>query len=319
MLASLQGALRVSQNILQSLQKRGFSKFPPLKMRLVQFQSSGSQSQRIGLEIEAGGNIIDLNSFDPSLPCGMREFLEMGDTALQTAKRALDSGQHTLNRTQISLLPPINNPEKVICVGMNYVDHCLEQNVPVPKEPIIFSKFPSCIVGPTDPIILPAESQTVDWEVELAFVIGKKGKHIKEEDAMEHVAGFTVAHDVSARDWQMKKNGKQWLLGKTFDTFCPLGPALVTKDSISDPHNLGIRCRVNGDLVQNSNTNQMVFKTEALIAWMSKFVTLNPGDVFLTGTPPGVGVFKKPPIFLKAGDVVQCEIDELGAINNPVI
>ncbi|KAG8440927.1 hypothetical protein GDO86_006602 [Hymenochirus boettgeri] len=263
-------AVCVLRNSLCILSKRNFTQFPPLNMRLVQFQSLGSQNRRIGLELGDGGQIIDLNAFEPSLPCRMREFLEFGEPAFETAKRALDSSQYTLSRSEISLLAPISNPEKVICIGMNYVDHCLEQNVPVPKEPIIFSKFASSIVGPDDPIKLPAESQEVDWEVELAFVIGKKGKNIKEEDAMDHVAGFTVAHDVSARDWQMKKNGKQWLLGKTFDTFCPLGPALVTKDSISDPHNLAIRCRVNGNIVQNSNTNQMVFKTEALIAWVSK-------------------------------------------------
>ncbi|MGH0182912.1 UNVERIFIED_CONTAM: hypothetical protein FKN15_010909 [Acipenser sinensis] len=201
---------------------------------------------------------------------------------------------------------------------MNYVDHCLEQGVAIPSEPIIFSKFPSAIAGPCDDIIHPAQTKELDWEVELAFVIGKTGKHIKEEEALGHVAGFTVAHDVSARDWQMKRNGKQWLLGKTFDTFCPLGPAIVTTGALSDdyergvrnicylslslssdPHNLGIRCRVNGGVVQDSSTNQMVFKTEALVSWVSQFVTLYPGDVFLTGTPPGVGVFRKPPVFLK--------------------
>ncbi|XP_069622706.1 oxaloacetate tautomerase fahd2, mitochondrial-like isoform X1 [Ranitomeya imitator] len=319
MLASVHGLLRaVQRNSVHGLPWRGISYFSPLRMRLIQFQSPTSTGRRIGLELD-GDRVIDLNAFDSSLPCGMREFLEGGDVTLEIAKRALASHQNILSRSQLSILAPITNPEKVICIGMNYVDHCLEQNVPVPKEPIIFNKFPSSIVGPYDSIVLPAESQEVDWEAELAFVIGKKGKNIKEQDAMEHVAGYTVAHDVSARDWQMEKNGKQWLLGKTFDTFCPLGPALVTKDAISDPHGLGIRCRVNGNLVQNSNTKQMVFKTEALIAWVSKVVTLNPGDVFLTGTPPGVGVFRKPPVFLKAGDVVECEIDELGAISNPVV
>ncbi|XP_069622708.1 oxaloacetate tautomerase fahd2, mitochondrial-like isoform X2 [Ranitomeya imitator] len=299
MLASVHGLLRaVQRNSVHGLPWRGISYFSPLRMRLIQFQSPTSTGRRIGLELD-GDRVIDLNAFDSSLPCGMREFLEGGDVTLEIAKRALASHQNILSRSQLSILAPITNPEKVICIGMNYVDHCLEQNVPVPKEPIIFNKFPSSIVGPYDSIVLPAESQ--------------------EQDAMEHVAGYTVAHDVSARDWQMEKNGKQWLLGKTFDTFCPLGPALVTKDAISDPHGLGIRCRVNGNLVQNSNTKQMVFKTEALIAWVSKVVTLNPGDVFLTGTPPGVGVFRKPPVFLKAGDVVECEIDELGAISNPVV
>ncbi|XP_063304692.1 fumarylacetoacetate hydrolase domain-containing protein 2 [Pelobates fuscus] len=315
--------LASSRRVIQALHitphlvvRRNISHQGPLKMRLIQFQNSGAR--KIGLELGSGGNIVDLNAFDYSLPCSMKEFLEAGDTAFQKAKRALESGQHILNRSQVSFLPPITNPEKIMCVGMNYVDHCLEQNLPVPKEPIIFSKFPSSIVGPFDPIILPKESKEVDWEVELAFVIGKEGKDIKEEDGMDYVAGFTVAHDVTDRDWQ-KRNGNQWLLSKTFDTFCPIGPALVTKDSISDPHCLGIRCRVNGNLVQDSNTNQMVFKTGALIAWVSKFVTLKPGDLFLTGTPPGVGVFRKPPVFLKAGDVVDCEIDELGVISNQVL
>ncbi|XP_015667003.1 fumarylacetoacetate hydrolase domain-containing protein 2 [Protobothrops mucrosquamatus] len=287
-------------------------------MRLVQFQAKGSTEARIGLEERDGGDVVDLNAFDPSLPRTMRAFLEAGEAALAAARRAQQSGCPPLPRSEVALLAPITSPDKVICVGMNYVDHCLEQNVKIPKEPIIFSKFSSSIVGPYDAIIHPGETDEVDWEVELAFVIGKKGKHIQESDAIAHVAGFMVAHDVSARDWQMR-NGKQWLLGKTFDTFCPLGPALVTKDSVSDPHNLGIRCRVNGELVQNGSTNQMIFKTEALVAWVSQFVTLYPGDVFLTGTPPGVGFFRKPPIFLKRGDEVQCEIDELGTICNKVL
>ncbi|KAM6431686.1 oxaloacetate tautomerase Fahd2a, mitochondrial [Liasis olivaceus] len=288
-------------------------------MRLVQFHAKGSATEpRIGLEERDGGSVVDLNAFDASLPKTLRAFLEAGEPALAVARRAQQSGCPSLPRSELTLLAPITNPDKVICVGMNYVDHCLEQNVKIPKEPIIFNKFSSSIVGPYDAIIHPAESNELDWEVELAFVIGKKGKHIQESDAMAHVAGFMVAHDVSARDWQMR-NGKQWLLGKTFDTFCPLGPALVTKDSVSDPHNLGIRCRVNGELVQNSSTNQMIFKTEALVAWVSQFVTLYPGDVFLTGTPPGVGVFRKPPTFLKRGDEVQCEIDELGTICNKVM
>nr|XP_005286556.2 fumarylacetoacetate hydrolase domain-containing protein 2A isoform X1 [Chrysemys picta bellii] len=287
-------------------------------MRLVQFQT-GSDGPRIGLEEKDGGNVIDLNAFDPSLPKRMREFLEVGDAALAVARRAKESSQHILPRDQVTLLAPITNPGKVICVGLNYADHCREQNINIPEEPIIFSKFPSSIIGPYDEIIHPADSQEVDWEVELAFVIGKKGKHIKESAAMDHIVGFMVAHDVTARDWQMKRNGKQWILGKSFDTFCPLGPAIVTKDCVSDPHMLGIRCKVNGELVQDSNTNQMIFKTQALVAWVSRFITVYPGDVFLTGTPPGTGVFRKPPVFLKRGDVVQCEIDQLGALRNKVV
>ncbi|MEJ1278715.1 fumarylacetoacetate hydrolase domain-containing protein 2A isoform X2 [Cricetulus griseus] len=292
---------------------------PSRDMRLVQFQTPHLEGPHLGLESGIGGGVIDLNTFDSTLPKTMMQFLEQGETALSVARRALATQLPVLPRSQVTFLAPVTRPDKVVCVGMNYADHCKEQNVRVPKEPIIFSKFSSSIVGPYDEIILPPESEEVDWEVELAVVIGKKGKHIKATDAMAHVAGFTVAHDVSARDWQMRRNGKQWLLGKTFDTFCPLGPALVTRDSIADPHNLKICCRVNGEVVQSSNTNQMVFKTEELIAWVSQFVTLYPGDIILTGTPPGVGVFRKPPVFLKKGDEVQCEIEEIGVIVNKVV
>ncbi|KAM8760241.1 fumarylacetoacetate hydrolase domain-containing protein 2A isoform 2-T3 [Acanthopagrus schlegelii] len=298
-------------------QRRGLS---GAAMRLVQFHHHGDGgSVRVGVEQGEGLGVVDLKAFDPSMPSTMRELLELGDKGLECAQRALSSGQCVLKRSDIQLLSPVLAAEKVVCVGMNYRDHCLEQNAPIPKEPIIFSKFPSAITGPYDDIILPTESQEVDWEVELAFVIGRRGKHIKEEDALSYVAGFTVANDVSAREWQMNRNGKQWLLGKTFDSFCPLGPALVTTDAVKDPHNLSIRCLVNGDTVQSSNTDQMIFKTEALIAWVSKFVTLTPGDVFLTGTPPGVGLFRNPPVFLKKGDVVECQIDQLGSIINKVV
>lgn len=272
---------------------------PCRNMRLVQFQAPHLAGPRLGLESGSGGDVIDLNAFDPTLPTTMIQFLEQGEASLSVARRALAAQLPVLPRSEVTFLAPVTHPDKVVCVGLNYVDHCKEQNVPVPKEPIIFSKFGSSIVGPYDDILLPPESQATD--------------------AMAHVAGFTVAHDVSARDWQVRRNGKQWLLGKTFDTFCPLGPALVTKDSVADPHNLSICCRVNGELVQSSNTKQMVFKTEQLVAWVSQFVTLYPGDVFLTGTPPGVGMFRKPPVFLKKGDEVQCEIEELGVIVNKVV
>ncbi|XP_058523582.1 fumarylacetoacetate hydrolase domain-containing protein 2 [Ochotona princeps] len=301
------------------LQARKWPLQPSRSMRLVQFQASHLAEPCLGLESEEGGGVIDLNAFDPRLPKTMLQFLEEGEATLAVARRALAARLPVLPRSEVTFLAPVTKPDKVVCVGLNYVDHCKEQNVPVPKEPIIFSKFGSSIVGPYDDVVLPQESQEVDWEVELAVIIGKKGKHIKATDAMAHVAGFTVAQDVSARDWQTKRNGKQWLLGKTFDTFCPLGPALVTKDSVADPHNLNISCRVNGEVMQSSNTNQMVFKTEELIAWVSQFVTLYPGDVILTGTPPGVGMFRKPPVFLKKGDEVQCEIEELGVIVNKVV
>ncbi|XP_032869588.1 fumarylacetoacetate hydrolase domain-containing protein 2-like isoform X1 [Amblyraja radiata] len=313
------GSRSICLNLTCPLQVRHLSKSRSWRMRLVQFLTVGDPcGMRVGVQQKEAGKVIDLNLFDSSLPRTMKEFLEKGDVAMETARRALDCGNNALCHSAIELLSPVTNPDKVVCVGMNYMDHCLEQNVAIPKEPVIFSKFGSSIVGPYSDIIHPTDTNEVDWEVELAFVIGKKGKHIKKEAAMEHVAGFMVANDVSARDWQMKRNGKQWLLGKTFDTFCPLGPAIVTRDALSDPHNLGIRCRVNGQIMQDSNTSQLVFKTEQLVAWVSQFVTLSPGDVFLTGTPSGVGVFRKPPKFLKRGDIVECEIDEIGTLRNVI-
>lgn len=288
-------------------------------MRLLRFHGPGTAAPRLGLEVEEGGEVVDLGEAEPALPRSMRAFLESGESGLAAARRALASGRHRLPRAGVRLLAPIDDPEKVICVGLNYRDHCLEQDVKVPKEPLIFSKFPSAIAGPFDDIVHPAESSEVDWEVELAAIIGKTGRHIQESVAMEHIVGFTVANDVSARDWQMRRNGRQWLLGKTFDTFCPIGPAIVTKDSVTDVHNLRIRCSVNGQLMQSSSTNQLIFRLPQLVAWVSQFVTLRPGDVLLTGTPPGVGVFRKPPMFLKPGDEVQCEIEELGTICNKVV
>ncbi|XP_072702397.1 oxaloacetate tautomerase Fahd2a, mitochondrial-like [Ciconia boyciana] len=290
----------------------------PGAMRLVRFRGAGGAEPRLGLEEAAGGSLVDLSAAEPALPRSMRAFLESGQSGLAAAQRALELGRHRLPRGTVRLLAPVGDPEKVICVGLNYRDHCLEQDVKIPREPIIFSKFPSAIIGPFDDIVHPEESSEVDWEVELAAVIGKKGRHIEESSALDHVVGFTVANDVSARDWQ-RRNGRQWLLGKTFDTFCPLGPALVTKDAVADVHNLSIRCSVNGRLMQDSSTSQLVFRLPKLIAWVSRFVTLVPGDILLTGTPPGVGAFRKPPVFLKRGDEVRCEIEELGTICNKVV
>ncbi|KAM7080894.1 oxaloacetate tautomerase Fahd2a, mitochondrial-like [Ciconia maguari] len=290
----------------------------PGAMRLVRFRGAGGTEPRLGLEEAAGGSLVDLSAAEPALPRSMRAFLESGQSGLAAAQRVLESGRHRLPRGTVRLLAPVGDPEKVICVGLNYRDHCLEQDVKIPREPIIFSKFPSAIIGPFDDIVHPEESSEVDWEVELAAVIGKKGRHIEESSALDHVVGFTVANDVSARDWQ-RRNGRQWLLGKTFDTFCPLGPALVTKDAVADVHNLSIRCSVNGRLMQDSSTSQLVFRLPKLIAWVSRFVTLVPGDILLTGTPPGVGAFRKPPVFLKRGDEVRCEIEELGTICNKVV
>lgn len=286
-------------------------------MRLVQYTCRGDGQQYIGA-VTSGNGIIKLTC--DKLPySSVVDLLGAGDAALKTALSIIESpSQHAaVDRSQIKILSPITKCEKIVCIGLNYKDHCSEQNLPLPEEPVVFSKFPSAIVADGDTIILPNKlSQNVDWEVELAVIIGKKGKNVSKENAMEHVAGYTVANDVSTRDWQMKKNAGQWLLGKTFDTHCPLGPALVTKDEIADPYNLKLKCVVNGKVVQDSSTKELVFDISECIAWVSQFFTLKPGDVLLTGTPPGVGVFRKPPVYLKAGDVVSCEVEGIGQITN---
>lgn len=275
----------------------------------------------MGVEIRDGGDIVDLCAGDSSIPSDMRSFIEGGQKTLLAAKSVIDRGGSVIPRDSVKIVAPIYNPDKVLCVGMNYKDHCGEQNAPVPTEPVIFNKFPSSIIGPTEDLQYPEETQKLDWEVELTIVIGKDAKRVQESDAMNYVFGYTVAHDVSARDWQLEpgKNGGQWLIGKAMDGFCPLGPAIVMKEDINDPHNLGLRCRVNGVTKQDSNTNQLVHKTAAMVSFISRFMTLRPGDVILTGTPPGVGVFRKPPEYLKKGDVVECEIDGIGKVVNKIV
>lgn len=288
-------------------------------MRFVQFERGGER--RVGVEIRDGGDIVDLCAGDSSIPSDMRSFIEGGQKTLLAAKSVIDRGGSVIPRDSVKIVAPIYNPDKVLCVGMNYKDHCEEQNAPVPTEPVIFNKFPSSIIGPTEDLQYPEETQKLDWEVELTIVIGKDAKRVQESDAMNYVFGYTVAHDVSARDWQLEpgKNGGQWLIGKAMDGFCPLGPAIVMKEDINDPHNLGLRCRVNGVTKQDSNTNQLVHKTAAMVSFISRFMTLRPGDVILTGTPPGVGVFRKPPEYLKRGDVVECEIDGIGKVVNKIV
>jgi len=286
-------------------------------MRIVQFRTVGGI--HVGIELKDG--VVDLNEALSMPGLTTKRLLEMGTEGLKKAQAAIEQARKSrtiIPFPRVKLIAPITEPDKVICIGMNYIDHCTEQNYPIPKEPIIFSKFASSISGDGDDII-HEETAKLDYEVELVIVIGKKGRHISKKDAHQYIAGYTVAHDVSARDWQMEKNGGQWLLGKTMDGYCPLGPAIVTADALKDPYNLGIRCLLNGKAVQDSNTKNLIFKGDDLVAWCSRFFTLLPGDIILTGTGPGVGVFRKPPLFLKPGDVVKCEIDEIGAITNRVI
>jgi 2-keto-4-pentenoate hydratase/2-oxohepta-3-ene-1,7-dioic acid hydratase in catechol pathway len=263
---------------------------------------------------------VDLHATEPTLPGSVRQLLEAGPAALHGAMEAAQrSDAVKYPAAQAKLLAPVPDPHKIICIGLNYRDHAAESGAPIPKEPIVFSKYATALVGHGEPIVLPKVSQEVDYEAELVVVVGRKGRHLTPTQALQYVAGYTVGHDVSARDWQLKKDGKQWMMGKTFDTFAPAGPVLVTSDEVADPHRLAIRLRLNGQTMQDSSTTQLIFGVGELLAYLSQVVTLEPGDLIFTGTPPGVGFAKKPPVFLKDGDVVEVEIEGLGVLRNPVV
>ena len=264
------------------------------------------------------GEYVDVNAADPAMPATVRGLLELGPAGQRRAWAALARGALRYDPTGVRHLAPVPDARKIVCIGLNYRDHAAESGVPVPSEPILFSKYATALIGHGETIILPAVSHEVDYEAELVVVIGRGGRHIPRQRAFEHVGGYAVGHDVSARDWQLNKPGKQWMAGKTFDTFAPVGPVLVTPDEIPDPHKLGIRLRLNGQTMQDSSTGQLIFGVDELIAYLSQVFTLEPGDLIFTGTPPGVGMARKPAVWLKPGDTVEVEIDDLGTLRNSV-
>lgn len=264
------------------------------------------------------GQYVDLNAADPSLPASVRELLAMGPEGLQRAAGALKAGTVRLDPAKVRLHAPVVDPQKIVCLGLNYRDHAIETGAAIPEEPILFSKYASALIGHGEAILVPEVSAEVDFEAELVVVIGRRGRDIPRERAMEHVGGYAVGHDVSARDWQLRKPGKQWMAGKTFDTFAPVGPELVTADEVPDPHHLSIRLRLNGSTMQDSSTSQLIFRIDQVIAYLSRIFTLEPGDLIFTGTPPGVGMARTPPVWLQAGDLVEVEIERLGTLRNPV-
>ncbi|ACM06990.1 fumarylacetoacetate hydrolase family protein [Thermomicrobium roseum] len=217
----------------------------------------------------------------------------------------------------VRLRAPLQRPGKIICLGLNYADHARETNSPIPQYPELFNKFANALIGPGEPIVLPRVSQQVDYEAELAVVIGKPGRYIDEQRALEHVAGYTVLNDVSMRDFQFR--GRQWMQGKTFDRSTPLGPWIVTAEEIPDPQALDISCEVSGEVLQRSNTREMIFSVAAVVAYISQIMTLEPGDLIATGTPAGVGFAREPKRLLQPGDVVRVTIERIGTLENPVI
>jgi 2-keto-4-pentenoate hydratase/2-oxohepta-3-ene-1,7-dioic acid hydratase in catechol pathway len=212
---------------------------------------------------------------------------------------------------------PVPRPGKIVCVGLNYRDHAEESGLAVPKVPVIFSKFPTCVIAPGEPVVIPTTSERVDYEAELAIVIGRRAKHVSAARAYDYVLGYTAFNDVTARDFQFGDG--QWQRGKSCDTFAPMGQTIVTTDEIPDPHTLRISLTLNGAVMQESNTAQLIFSVPQMIEFISASITLEPGDVIATGTPAGVGFARKPPVFLKPGDVMEVDIERIGGLGNPIV
>jgi 2-keto-4-pentenoate hydratase/2-oxohepta-3-ene-1,7-dioic acid hydratase in catechol pathway len=271
--------------------------------------------------VRKGDHFIDLHGSAPNLPASVRQFLEIEPADRVAAAEAVCGMKSPVRyeAAKVKFCAPVLDPRKIVCVGLNYKDHAEESKMAIPKEPVLFNKFSTALVGHDDNIVLPKVSTKVDYEAELVIVIGRRGRHLSLEAAGASIAGYTVGHDVSARDWQLEKDGKQWMAGKTFDTFAPCGPVIVTTDELPDPHNLTISLRLNGNLLQNSNTNQMIFRANQIVSYISQIFTVEPGDLIFTGTPPGIGHARTPAIYLKPGDVTEVEIQTLGTLRNPVV
>ena len=270
-------------------------------MKLLRYGERGAE--RPGM-LDAAGRLRDLSAHVPDIAGGV--LADLGPL------RAIDPESLPLVAGNPRIGACVGNIGKFICIGLNYSDHAAESGMAVPPEPVIFAKYTSAVCGPDDPIIIPRGAVKTDWEVELAFVIGKAGKYIAEADAMDHVAGYFVCNDVSERSFQAERSG-QWSKGKSSDNFGPIGPWLVTADEVPDPQALHMWLKVNGAMRQDGSTATMVYGVRFLVSYLSQFFTLHPGDVVSTGTPPGVGLGMKPPQYLKAGDVVELGIEGLGS------
>lgn len=287
-------------------------------MRLATYLSpSGPRAGAMRPGSSGRDELVDLNQCDAGLPTSVKELLALGEAGLRRAASAL-GGSEPLAGPMPQLLPPVVDPQKVICVGLNYADHARETGAQVGDEPVIFNKLPTTLRGHGQPIELPPVSSKVDYEAELVVVIGRQGRNIELAAAWDYVAGYCCGNDVSARDWQTGKPGRQWLLGKSFDSFAPVGPALVTRDEVPQPGQLPIQLRLNGKVMQDSNTRELIFGIDFLVSYLSRVCTLEPGDLIFTGTPPGVGFARQPPVFLQPGDTVEVSIEGMGVLRNPV-
>ncbi len=276
-------------------------------MRLIRFGDKGKE--RPGLYKD--GRIVDLRALFPDIPDICEAFFR--DGWMEKIAQATDAGEEM----DVRLGCPIRRPSKIICLGKNYAEHAKEGGFDRPASPLLFCKTPNTLNGPFDPILMPKSSGQIDWEVELAVVIGRQGKGISRSEALDYVAGYAVMNDVSGREAQFSDS--QWFRGKSFDTFAPLGPCIVTPDEIGDVQNLRLEALVDGETMQDGNTRDMIFDVAHLIENISADITLWPGDIISTGTPAGVGIFRDPPVLLKPGSVVECRIEKIGAIRNTCV
>src|SRR5678815_3196684 len=307
-------------------------------MHIISFATEETQWSvpRLGMILEVGGHDtgyrLDCEELFPEAerPSNPLAWFDMDGPWFQRArdthdrliqdKQALDDARDKgwlVPSSDAYWFAPVPRPGKIICIGLNYRDHAAESKMPIPEKPVVFSKFSTAVIGPGEPVMLPSTSQKVDYEAELAVVIGRRAKHVKADRAYDYVLGYTAFNDVSARDFQFADG--QWQRGKSCDTFAPMGQTIVTTDAIPDPHKLSIKLVLNGQTMQDSNTDQVIFGVPALIEFLSESITLEPGDVIATGTPPGVGFARKPPVFLKDGDVCEVEIEGLGILINGVV
>jgi 2-keto-4-pentenoate hydratase/2-oxohepta-3-ene-1,7-dioic acid hydratase in catechol pathway len=275
-------------------------------MKLTRFQTDGTPIPGLFLD---DNTILNASSFGEDWNEAF-----FGNNGLARLADWLDHNRDsapTVQASEVTLAPAVARPSKLLCIGLNYAAHAAEGGVEPPAEPVLFSKATSAWSGPNDDLLIPRESEKTDWEVELALVIGKHAKYVAEEDAMDYIAGFAVHNDYSERAWQLEGTG-QWVKGKSADTYAPFGPYLATTDEIADPGNLRLWLKRNGEMLQDSNTNDLIFNIPHLVSYVSRFMSLLPGDVISTGTPAGVGLGFKPPVFAQAGDVFELGVDGLG-------
>lgn len=256
---------------------------------------------------EAGGEVRQLAGEDTSMM-----------TLIEEGAEKQPVGGESVALEDVKLYPPVARPGKIIGIGLNYEDHAQETGAEIPEKPIVFAKYPNTITGPGNAIVIPKITEQADYEAELAVVIGRKARHVEAEEALDYVFGYMNANDVSSRDLQFSEGG-QWTRSKSIDTFAPIGPYLVTKDEIEDPQSLSVKCTLNGEVVQEGTTEKMIFSVAEIVSFLSTGMTLDPGDIIMTGTPPGVGVAREPQVFLKDGDEVTIEIEGLGALTNHVV